>query len=359
MGILSNFIGAAAGAGGEIMQRQREADVDLAKQKSYADYASELDLKKQTALEALRQEYKIGDEGRAETRTIAGEQRGLLNRATERQTIVDESVRNAPKLREVKVEDAKATEMAKLDPAIQARKLQVWKDDFVTKTEAELKADITRLNDPKYLAGKAKEAAAGRDPNSAALHRVQLEAAQMALKEKQEEAKIPAAVKDEIAGLRELIKGKSAIIDKATVEGTATPEGLAKMEAEKSAMAARVSQLRNNYLPEGLRATDKPAAGGPDVKYDAQGNAYVRGPDGKPMLQSSPGKANPPANPQGAARDKPAAAQFNEAGYADVQGTIDGAKRGDAKALELLRKMIARGETNPGQRDQIAKLLNK
>lgn len=134
-----------------------------------------------------------------------------------------------------------------------AEKLVMWKDEYGAKTAAQLEAEITKLNDPKYLAGKSKEAAAGRDPNSAALARVQLEGARLALKEKQEESKLPAAVKDEIAGLRELLKGKSAIIDKATVEGMASPEGIAKLEAEKSAIGARISQLRNNYLPESLR----------------------------------------------------------------------------------------------------------
>ena len=42
MGILSNFIGAAAGAGGEIMQRQREADVDLSSRKKFLVRASYL-----------------------------------------------------------------------------------------------------------------------------------------------------------------------------------------------------------------------------------------------------------------------------------------------------------------------------
>lgn len=47
---------------------------------------------------------------------------------------------------------------------------------------------------------------------------------------------------------------------------------------------------------------------------------------------------------------------FNEAGYSSVQGTIDGAKRGDKVALQLLQKMIDRGETNQRQRQEIAEI---
>lgn len=49
--------------------------------------------------------------------------------------------------------------------------------------------------------------------------------------------------------------------------------------------------------------------------------------------------------------------QFNEAGYAGIESTIDGARRGDAAAISLLPKLIARGETTPLQRAQIDKIL--
>ena len=54
----------------------------------------------------------------------------------------------------------------------------------------------------------------------------------------------------------------------------------------------------------------------------------------------------------------PAENQFNEAGYSDVQGTINGAKRGDKKALAYLESLIAQGSTTPEQRKQIANILN-
>ena len=120
MGILSNFIGGAAQAGGEILQKQRESDVDLAKQKSFADYASALDLKKQQEVMAMQQKYQIESEGRGDARTIEGEKRGLLNQAASRKAIFDEAVSNATQAREIKVEDAKAVKKVEYDPDIQA-----------------------------------------------------------------------------------------------------------------------------------------------------------------------------------------------------------------------------------------------
>ena len=49
--------------------------------------------------------------------------------------------------------------------------------------------------------------------------------------------------------------------------------------------------------------------------------------------------------------------EFNAAGYADVQGTIDGAKRGDKNALGFLQTLINQGGTTPRQRQQIAEIL--
>lgn len=264
MGILSNFIAGAAGAGGDILQRNRESAGRQEEYQNNARFADDLAGRRAETVRQAQEEMGIRAEGRAVDARRAEEayqatpervdqQVGAKNRMEK--GILAGAAERAPG--EAALAKTKFDLGKDVRAATAAEGLQVWKDQFAVKTEAELSADIKRMNDPKYLQGKAREAAAGRDPNSAALHKVQLEAAQMALKEKQEEAKIPAAVKDEIAGLRELIKGKSAIIDKAKVEGTATPDGLKEMEAEKSAMAARVSQLRNNYLPESLRTPDK------------------------------------------------------------------------------------------------------
>ena len=51
------------------------------------------------------------------------------------------------------------------------------------------------------------------------------------------------------------------------------------------------------------------------------------------------------------------AQSYNEAGYVDTNSTIDGAARGDQKALALLKKLIPMGETTPAQRARIQKLI--
>lgn len=73
----------------------------------------------------------------------------------------------------------------------------------------------------------------------------------------------------------------------------------------------------------------------------------------QPKPQPSPSAATVTPTPSAPAQ------QFNEAGYADVQSTIDGAKRGDRKALAVLRQLIDRGETSPAQRQQIAKITGQ
>ena len=66
-----------------------------------------------------------------------------------------------------------------------------------------------------------------------------------------------------------------------------------------------------------------------------------------------------PAQAATAAPVQPEKPQFNEAGYADVQSTIDGAKRGDKNARDVLQKLIARGMTTPGQRKQIEDIFSQ
>lgn len=76
---------------------------------------------------------------------------------------------------------------------------------------------------------------------------------------------------------------------------------------------------------------------------------------------AAPG-AKAPVTPAAVARGgvaQPAALeapQFNAAGYVSVQSTIDGAKRGDARARALLNDLINQGVTTPAERNQIAQL---
>lgn len=70
-------------------------------------------------------------------------------------------------------------------------------------------------------------------------------------------------------------------------------------------------------------------------------------------------KTQPTSNPTDAAPAAIPKPAVNEAGYYDVQNTIDGAKRGDKKALAFLQTLIDSGETTPAQRQQIAKITGQ
>lgn len=342
MGILSNFIGGAAQAGGDILQKQRESDVDLNKQKSYADYSNDLAMKREQALATLREEQTIRAEGRQvdarrseEAYQASPDRIDQLTAADARKQggIINNRISLAPQAAKAGMAEFEAG--APMRKAEAAEKLILWKEEYGAKTAAQLEAEITKLNDPKYLSGKSKEAAAGRDPNSATLARIQLEGARLALKEKQEEAKLPAAVKDEIAGLRELLKGKSAIIDKATVEGMSSPEGIAKLEAEKSAISKRISQLREPYLPEGLR-TPKAGADGLDPALAAR-IAEIAAGKGKTAVKPAekPGDADPAVE-----SDKPRApVVYDPANPLSV--VQRGAQRYDARKAAEPRKSAA------------------
>ncbi len=183
MGILSNFIAGAASAGGEILQRERESGVRVKESQDIARFNDDLATKREQALMALRNEYQVSAEGRAEERTVAGEKRGLTNRATERQNIVDETVTNAPKLREVKVEDAKAVKKAEYGPEIQALMRKAETERLTAGEQAKL--DFYNKN-RKAILGQTRDEAQARHIESAgslaqaALAKVQLENAQTA-----------------------------------------------------------------------------------------------------------------------------------------------------------------------------------
>lgn len=221
MGILSNFIGAAAGAGGEIMQKQREADVAVQSQKTLADYNNELALKRDEVIRQAREAEGIRSEGRAEDRTVAGEKREILNRATERQNIVDETVANAPKLREVKVADAKASEMAKYDPEIEALRTKA-ETGRLTATE-QAKLDFYTKNEGAIRKQTRDEARDKHIDTGAGLRAIQMQTEQLKLDLAKTEAKIPPAVKLLAAPISKEIDTISSALAKAQAEGMFDP----------------------------------------------------------------------------------------------------------------------------------------
>lgn len=276
MGILSNFIAGAAGAGGEILQRERESGV----RKDEAKFADELATKREQTLAALRNQYQIDAEGRQvtarreeETYQSSPERIAQLTAAdrAKNEGLIGNRIALAPKAAEATAVEFEAG--AGTRKAAQDEKLSFALTEFRQKTAAELEAEIKKLNDPKYLAGKAKEAAAGRDPNSAALARVQLQSAQIALKEKQAEARIPPAVKGSIAAIQKQADAISAAVTKAELEGTAAPEAIKKYQERLSELNGQISKLYEPYMDK----TAKPADAAPAAMQDVRVGGKVIG----------------------------------------------------------------------------------
>ena len=307
MGILSNFIGGAAEAGGNILQRQRESDADLQKQQQYAKYNDDLARARELTTMELRKQYEqerdqyLSSPEYIARQTAAGRAKAEGEIAT--------NLALAPKVAEVeaaKFEAGKGTRKALRD-----ENLEFSLTEFRQKSAAELEADIKKMNDPKYLAGKAKEAAAGRDPASAALARVQLQSAQIALKEKQAEAKIPPAVKGSIAAIQKQADAISAAVTKAELEGTAAPEAIKKYQERLSELNGQISKLYEPYMDK----TTKPAEPEADPIKAAMDAARLKKDGAQP--KPKPGAAAEPSAP---AEPAPARNQGARNPYVDSKG---------------------------------------
>lgn len=285
---MSNFIGAAAGAGGDIMQRQREADVEVASRKSIAEYTSELDRKKQEAIMALQQQYKIGDEGRAvDARRAEEAHQASPERITQLvgaerakgEGLMANRIALAPKAGEAERAEFDAGKGVRKDKQEEALTFKL--DEFSRKSTADLEADVKRMNDPKYLQGKAREAAAGRDPNSAALHRVQLQTAQLALKEKQAENKIPPGVKLMAEPIKKEMDLIAAAIAKAQAEDqfNATSDNGKALLTRHAEASRKLSDLLAPHLgPEAKKSLEVAAPAAPKNGWDpATGSVFKDG----------------------------------------------------------------------------------
>lgn len=360
MGLL-NFLGGAAGAGSDILQRERESAVRLQERNAGADYDAML-REKQVRTEAeLRKQYereKIAYENSPEylSMTAATEETKATNALNTRGKL-------APKAGEVAKAEFEAG--APTRKAAQAEKLDFSLAEARAKSAEDLRADIERMNDPKYLQGKAKEAAATRDPNSAALARVQLQAAQLALKEKEAEAKLPPAVKGSIAAIQKQADAISAAMTKAELEGTADPTAIKKYQDRLGDLNGQISKLYEPYLPEGSKpaAKDKPAGDMQDVRVGgkvigkastaeeaARLVAEFRKGGKAPAATAAPAPAAPPVD---RLRDQPI-------GMLTPLATIEEAARaGNQKAIAYLQRRAQGMAENAAAPRSTADMLNR
>lgn len=133
------LIGLAGGIGGE-MVKQADEERAMAGKRDFETWRME-----------VLDQYQQKSEARAEARTIASEQRGLVNRAQERAAITDETVANAPRLRQVKVDDAKATKLAEFDPEVTDARLSAEEKSARQKAKVDREETIATGSDPAYI----------------------------------------------------------------------------------------------------------------------------------------------------------------------------------------------------------------
>lgn len=249
---LMNGISAAAYTGGEIFARGALVD-------------------QQAAIQAERDKRLAEMQEQA---SIRGEQRGIQNRATERGLILDETVANAPKLRDVKAGDIKSEAMAKLDPEILALQNKAKTEALTAEEQAKL--EFYEANKGKLLARKSAEAAAGRDPLSAKLHDIQIQAAQIELDYKKQETKLPPAVKARAESVRDEIKTISSAIAKAQAEGMfdANSDNAASLAKRYETLTGQLDKLLTPYYGD---KAPKPAADQPKPSKGAATTEQIMG----------------------------------------------------------------------------------
>jgi hypothetical protein len=175
-----------------------------------------------------------------------------------------------------------------------------------------------------------------QEGRAAALHKIAME-----------DAKIPPGVKLQATTLAKQMESIGSALNKAMAENNFDPnsENAKQLLKQQASLGIQYSNLMKDYIP---------AAKGGNGLPDA--SAFAKPQPAAPAAPMAAPANKPAATPAAAARAGVEPQQFNEAGYVSVQSTIDGAKRGDAKALALLGVMIDRGETTPGQRMQIANI---
>ncbi len=167
--LFESFLGNAAGAGANIIGDRMKADEDERKIK----LQDELLMKRQMAIEALREEQ-----------TIRGEQRGIANRSTERNQVRNEEIADEPRKRQGLIDTYKAQKKAEYDPELQGMAIEADTKKATAKNQAEL--DFYTKNRTGIIGQKRDMARAAHIDDGAGLRAVQIEAANMTLAEKKD-----------------------------------------------------------------------------------------------------------------------------------------------------------------------------
>lgn len=308
MGILSNFIGGAAEAGGNILQRQRESDADLQKQQQYAKYNDDLARARELTTMELRKQYEqerdqyLSSPEYIARQTAAGRAKAEGEIAT--------NLALAPKVAEVEAAEFEAGKGTR--KAAQDEKTSFALDEYRQKTDAELAADIKKLSNPELQKARIKnikdEAAARRDPTAAAADGVRLQIAQLELKSRQAESKIPPAVKAKVDMMRKEAETLGAAVVKANLDPAgANPEAVKKYEDRIASLYRDAGGLLDQYI-DGGKAPKPTDASGLDADLAAR-IAALSAAKGKPAAgtEKAPGASTkePSGPPVDRLRDQP------------------------------------------------------
>ena len=251
MGILSNFIGGAAQAGGEILQRDRES----ATRRDEAQFSSDLAQRREETIRQAREDQGIRESGRqvearrAEEAYQATPERINQMTAAERlkaEGILGKRVALAPKTAEATQAEFDAGKVTR--DATQKEKLSFALDEYRQKSAAEIQAEIDKTKNPEYLAGVKREADAKRDHSGDGERKLRVEAMQIALNEKKAEAKMPPAAKNQADVYKEQFKAINKAIYDATASGTTTPDGLSDLRKEQSEVVKKIEDIYRPYL---------------------------------------------------------------------------------------------------------------
>jgi len=265
MGILANFIGGAAEAGGNILQRQRESDADLQKQQQYAKYNDDLARARELTTMELRKQYEQErDQYLSSPEYLEMQAKAESAKATSK---MDTDEKLAPRARAIKVDDYKAGEMAKLDPEIQALQRKAETEKLTAAEQSKL--DFYTANRKAIIGQTRDEALARHIDTGAGLRALQMESARINLDMQKAEAKLPPAVKGSISAIQEQAKAISAAVTKAELDGSASPEAVQKYQARLSELNGQITKLYEPYLSERDRASIAPksvAGGMQDVR---------------------------------------------------------------------------------------------
>jgi hypothetical protein len=261
MGIIMGALAGAGKAVGEIA----DANTKLWGQQELEAQRADITAKRDAALAKMQEEA-----------AIRAEDRGILKRAQERKAVFDEGVTQAPTLRGIKTEDAKAVKMVEYDPDIQKLMRKAENEKLTSAEQAKL--DFYTENKAEILARTREEARAKHIDDGAGLREIQIKTAKLVLAEKEAELKMPPAVKAQAEALRDQIKAKVAVIDKATVDGMADPAGVEKLQKERDELSARVAALYAPYIPGAAKTEPKPAAATGKNGWDSDsGQVYKNG----------------------------------------------------------------------------------